>query len=99
MGNDNWVKVSTIVTGAAAVVALFQEPVRRWWARPTLEVTAQPKYPDCLQVTQAVHGMANPMSPLRRALYIRIRVTNSGRSAANRVEVYAHQLDQWNNGS
>jgi hypothetical protein len=81
----NWaVAVATILLAA---VAVWQERIRAWWDRPKLEVTTATSPPDCVMAQIDDLGEESAF-----AVYLRVRVTNSGNTAARNVEVYATAL-------
>ena len=73
-----WEIVSSASTLAAVVVALFLPSFQRWWDRPVLGVQAKLKTPDC-----GLHG---------GAYYLRLWICNTGRQAAEHVQVFAAKL-------
>jgi hypothetical protein len=73
-----WEIVSSVSTLAAVVVALFFPSFQRWWDRPALKVHAELKTPDC-----GLYG---------GAYYLRLWISNTGRQAAEHVQVFAAKL-------
>ena len=63
-----------------AVVALFQDMFRQWLMRPKLDIAFNLRRPDC------------QMFPTPEENFFSVRVKNSGRTTAERVEVVVSQL-------
>ncbi len=80
-GWRSWAPVlSAVATSAAVLVALFGEPLRRYWARPRLRLLSFD-----LDEADGVE-FKHPSNDLEQA-YVRLRVENFGRVAARLVEV------------
>jgi hypothetical protein len=84
--------IGTIVLAAGtivlAVVAIFQDTVRGWFYKPTLEVSIKTGPPDCVAVP-----MTSPDGAfIANAYYLRLWVKNSGSTTAKNIEVYASEL-------
>jgi hypothetical protein len=84
--------IGTVVLAAGtivlAVVAIFQDTVRGWFYKPTLEVSIKTQPPDCL----AMPFTRPDGTFISDSYYLRIWVQNSGNTTAKNVEVYARQL-------
>lgn len=83
----NWQALSAIGTLLAVLVALFQDPVRRWWKRPRLRFVWSPYYDK------------NPTQigdRTRTQRDVHVIVKNKGREAAQRVEVVLAAIYQIN---
>ena len=63
-----------------AVVALFQDIIRKWLMRPELDIAFNLRRPDC------------QMFPTPEENFFSVRVKNSGRTTAERVEVVVSHL-------
>jgi hypothetical protein len=80
-GVTDW--LTAIGTVGAVALALFFAFVEKIWQRPRLEISVNFKPPDC--------GMGVPHS---KALFLRLRVANRGRSAARSLEATIQQMCQ-----
>jgi hypothetical protein len=78
--------VGAIATSTAVFIALFKETLLLWWRRPILTATIKLEPPDCHKVP--FH--AGPVSG--DCYYFRLYISNSGRSRAEQVQVYASKL-------
>jgi hypothetical protein len=92
-----------IATLLAVLVALFQEPARRWFNRPRLKVSVNLRRPDCAKTTfyrdinpkvreLLGEGPINNFDHSLPVYYLRIWIQNIGRGRAENVEVYASRL-------
>ena len=80
-------------TFLAVLVALFKDEILRWWRRPALLVSIDLRPPDCqktkldykVQRTTLIYGSAD-------CYYLRLWVSNTGRTRAERVQVFAAKL-------
>jgi hypothetical protein len=95
MVDPNWaVAVATIVL---ALVAAFQSAIERRIYHPTLELTTETRPPDCVRVTVTDTFGAF----ITYTIFLRVKITNTGNTAAEKVEVYAESLfrhvakDRW----
>jgi hypothetical protein len=89
---------TAIGTLLLAVIAIFQEPLRRWRNRPRFMVTAKSAPPFCMSVPEYLPAASNgisflPTNPIR-AVYLRILIANVGKSTATNAEVYAQKLER-----
>lgn len=81
------------VTLLLALLALFQERIRRWWSRPILTVTVNNAPPDSVRVTLRLESKAESDETKKvPCYYCSVRINNEGNDAANEVEVYAREL-------
>jgi hypothetical protein len=76
-------------TVALAVVAAVQDWVRTWFWHPRLDLSIEATPPDCLQIP-----LVGASSVSVNSIYLRLRVSNSGRQQANDAEVYAQRLER-----
>lgn len=82
--------VLTIVTGAAVLVALFQERIKDWFNKANLSVEIRPTPPDCHQIDLTDQQTGKFVS---KCIYIRIRVTNESKNKlAKNIEIIASNL-------
>lgn len=89
--NGFWIQVVlTIVTGAAVVVALFQEKIKEIFNRAKLIVEIRPNPPDCHQIDLSNQQTGQFVS---KCIYVRIRITNeSENKIAKNIEILASNL-------
>jgi hypothetical protein len=84
-----WAPVASVVaTTLAVLVALFRESIVLWWRSPKLKVTILAGPPDCNKTETRLPGMTVS------AYYFRLWITNDGRTAATRVQVFASELQR-----
>src|SRR5437868_7029343 len=82
--------VLAIGTLVLAVVAIFQDTIRRWFYRPILKASIQTAPPDCIAIPfSTLDG-----TPIADSYYFRLRINNMGNATAKNVEVYANGLLQ-----
>jgi len=96
-GGPDWLSpewftgIGTVALAAAtvilALVAIFQDTVRGWFYHPTLDASIRTAPPDCFSVPARKDGKF-----IADLLYLRLWVTNSGKTTAKNVEVYANEL-------
>jgi hypothetical protein len=88
--------MGAIAAVIVAIVALFQEKIRRYVYHPTLEVTASTDPPGCVQIPMVQHVLQPGQFAIRTATsyYLRVSVANTGNEAARSVEVYAKALSR-----
>jgi hypothetical protein len=84
-----------IGTIGLAILAVFQDRIRRWLDAPVLRAYLENERPDCVWVPfrHVVTGQH-----VADSVHLRFRVKNEGRSAARRVEAYAEQREEFQNG-
>lgn len=75
----------------ALVIALFQDSMRSWVNRPDLKVTIEAASPDCIKIPLVARQGGRVVAEAN-TYYLRLKVTNQGKSTANRVEVFAEKL-------
>lgn len=82
-----------IATFLAVLVALFKDSFIKWWYRPKLEVTAKLEEPHC-QMTSVYYDVQRvaPTRVVAKCYYLRIWIENSGKTRAERVQVFAAKL-------
>ncbi len=92
--------VSAVATVALAVVAVFQDKIRRWVTRPILELSARVAPPDChltsWRITE-IDYYPNTRRQFQRVrespcYYFRMSIANVGDTEARDVEVFACRL-------
>ena len=76
-------------TLAAVFVALFRESFFLWLRRPQLAAQIRARPPDCSKTRTLL-----PADLIVDSYYLRIWITNSGRSTATRVQVFAARLER-----
>lgn len=85
----DWVVgVGTLILAA---VAVFQETIRGWFYRPTLEISTRTEPPDCVAVP--IRNQ-NDGTFIANSVYLRLKVANSGNATARNAEVYADRLER-----
>ena len=85
-----------------ALVAIFQDRIRRWVMRPKLELSVRVLPPDCHRTTWTVKRQL--FDPNAREYYVQVRnfpcyyfrvtITNTGRTEAREVELFAAALER-----
>src|SRR5206468_12831046 len=65
------------------LVALFKDTLLRWWRRPILDIKAECEPPHCHRTHWGQYGPV---------YYLRFWVENTGRSAAESVEVFVSDM-------
>jgi len=84
--------VLSLITLLAVLVALLQEPIRKYLSKSKIKVEIKKIPPDCHQIL-----LTNPTTgaPVGNVIYSRIRITNlSKKSSATNVEVFISRF--WN---
>ncbi len=83
-------------TFAAVCVALFKDPIRGWWNKPELKVTCSKEVPWTVKVPITVWQGRWPGGGGGRwggeCYFVRIKVENTGRTRAEKVQVSAVNL-------
>src|ERR1700674_3645991 len=84
--------LTAIGTGGAVVVALvlaiWGEKVRSFWFRPKLDITIEPRPPDCIKIqTRVTSPRTGEFIEMSNAYYCRLQVWNHGNVPARDVEV------------
>ncbi len=86
-------------TFSAVLVALFREPVVRWWRRPRLEATIKASRPYCVRTPNG-EAMPGGQKWTGWRYYLRFWIENKGKTRADKVEVFlAHAYLRQNDGS
>jgi hypothetical protein len=98
---NKWVAIGTLalagMTVVAAMIAVFQEPIRRHFIRAILSMDILLTPPDTHQI-DGTHPVTGAL--MGKLLYVRIRVTHlGGRPAENTEIVAAHLWRRANHGS
>ena len=82
-----------IVTLFAVLVALFKEKLWQWWNKPELGVRLNCKPPDCHICRTTLNDNLNRVQhDVGNWFYLRLWVSNKGKSAAENVQVLASRL-------
>jgi hypothetical protein len=90
MSGADW--VTAIATVTLAVIAIFQEPVRRRFFRPKFKLSAKSAPAYCMKVPE---DFASPGGTVKvPAVYLRIRVENNGNATALSIEIYVKALQR-----
>ena len=80
-------------TFCAVLVALFKELILSWWRGPILSVTCGKELPWTVRVRIWVRWQyATPSSWNGNCYFVRLKVENTGRTRAEKVQVYAAKL-------
>lgn len=83
-----WVNaVLALITLCAVIVALFQERLKRFFNRAKLKIEIIPSPPDCHQIQ-----LTTTDGTSLKSLYLRLRITNIGSTAAENVEIIPVQV-------
>jgi len=90
---NEWVGIGTLslagVTAVTALVAAFQEPLRRYFIRAKLSMEIRLAPPDSTQIDGTDPRTGRFVTKL---LYLRIRVTHTGGKAAENTEILPSML-------
>src|SRR5256885_405526 len=81
---------AAIANVLVAIVAAFQDTIRRALHHPKIELEMKPGRPDCQKLT--IPG-SNGRPPID-VFWFRLRVWNRGSASAHDVEVYASGLEE-----
>jgi len=86
---------SAFATFLAVMVALFKDEILRWWRKPRLTVSITLAPPDCHKTTlnYAVQKAAITYSSTD-CYYLRVWVSNIGKTRAEKVQVFASKLSR-----
>lgn len=79
-------------TIAAVLVALFKDSLFAWKRKPRLDATCTKETPWTTRTPIVVHDGMGAVLWTGDAYYVRIKVENSGKTRAERVQVYASKL-------
>jgi hypothetical protein len=82
--------VGAFATFSAVLVALFKDPVVRYWRRPKLKVVCVLAPPDCHLTRMTVL----PNGPSADCYYLRLWVENVGMTRAEMIQVFAAKLSR-----
>jgi hypothetical protein len=88
MSKSGWFSppgVSAIAAVIFAFIAFFKDTLLKWWNRPKLRAELRRHPPDTSLI---YYSGGHPL------LYFRLKVWNEGRTAADKVEVYAKKLQK-----
>src|SRR5436190_24376997 len=80
---------AAIANVLVAIVAAFQDTIRRALHHPKIELEMTPVRPDCQKITMTGQN-GQPVD----CYYLRLRVWNRGGASAHDVEVYAASLEE-----
>ena len=74
----------------AVLIALYRDDIRVWWQRPKLKVSCSKESPWTHKTPVAV---TTPQGGWKgEGYYVRLKVTNTGRTRAKKVQVFAAKL-------
>jgi len=80
-----------VMTFLAVLAAVFQDRIRSWIWRPSLELRILPQPPDCLKIT--TRWSTRLGSPMQAdSYYLRAQVDNVGHQAVNKVELFLGEV-------
>src|SRR5882724_12016172 len=79
-------------TIAAVIVALFKDSILRWRHKPRLDATCTKETPWTVRTPIVVHDNKGAILWTGECYYVRSKVENSGKTRADKVEVYASKL-------
>lgn len=97
MTSSDWIQLAVAVATFLVVLAAIAQPwIVRLWSRTKLQVTVEPKTPDCVSCPVRFEQMAVPPIFVP-ALIVRARVQNAGGNLATDVEVYLERLERHSN--
>ncbi len=80
--------MTALATIMAVIVALFQDWIRRWWNKATLDLSLLLEPPDCHQIRM---NKSNGNAGLE-VIYLRVRVNNISQRKAEKVEIMITKL-------
>jgi hypothetical protein len=83
---------AAVGTIAAVVVALFKDSILAWMRKPRLDATCEKEAPWTVKTPIVVHDGKGAVLWTGNCYYVRINVQNSGRTRAEKVQVYASRL-------
>lgn len=87
--------VAGISTFLAVLVALFKEDIVSNWRRPELDASITTKPPDCAKVIMTSVVQRTALTQMSTECYwLRIWVKNSGKTRAEKVQVFAAELSK-----
>jgi hypothetical protein len=89
-----WVEsiATTVAVIGALIIAIFQDRMRAWVMRPELDASVDTKSPDCLKIDYGIWASPGKLLAVGNSYYLRIKVENKGKMAAESVEVFADRL-------
>jgi hypothetical protein len=89
-----WVEsIGTLIAVITALaIAIFQDRMRSWFARPKLEVSVTNAPPDCLQIPIVRRDGDGNRVTEADSYHLRLKVTNTGNQEAESVEIFAAKL-------
>lgn len=90
---SDWVLVCTtlFLGGVALVTPLVGDSIKRWWARPKIQVEYRP-YPPGSHKTRLDVRLSPAQVEVCSTYYFRLAVTNDGRTQARKCEAVIEQL-------
>lgn len=82
-----------VATFLAVGVALFKNSVLRWWRKPSLDAICTKESPWTVRPKTTVYNLETHEILWRgETYYVRVEVVNSGKTRAEKVQVYASKL-------
>src|SRR5437867_7687994 len=83
-------------TFLAVLVALFREPLIRWWRCPILEITGVmgPPHSHKIPMQYVVQSLTSLAYANAQSFYFRLWIENSGKTRAEQVQVFAASLSR-----
>jgi hypothetical protein len=97
--NTEWGFLSAIGTTAAVFYAIFQNAINKWLSRPKLDVLIEKKQPYFFNIPQSTNKIKVfrkvidvTNTPNGNAVYLSLKVQNSGKSVANNVSVLVQEM-------
>lgn len=79
-------------TIAAVILALFKDPILAWRRKPRLEATSDKETPSTVRMPTIVHDGRGTVLWSGECYFVRVKVENTGRSRAEKVQVGAIAL-------
>lgn len=79
-------------TIAAVILALFKDAIIAWWRKPVLKATCDKETPWTVKMPIVVHDGQGNVLWTGGCYYVRVKVENTGRTRAEKVQVGAINL-------
>jgi len=83
-----------VATFAAVVVALSKDSILAWMRKPHLDATSRKETPWTIRTPIVVHDGKEAVLWRGDCYYVRANIQNSGRTRAEKVQVYASKLEK-----
>jgi hypothetical protein len=85
--------IAAVATSIAVMIALFRETFLVWWRRPRLDAIIKLEPPDCHKIPMRTIVPIPVVGQVSAGCYyFRFWISNSGRSRAEQVQVFASEL-------